>query len=102
MIPELPWTSIYTVTIFALTLWFMRRRFTQSTDWNFPLMYYLLLVLYARGMEGLFVNEVIFAAAIGAMFIRFEFLGKIPLRVIRTYEFLVLVYVVVKCFGVLF
>ncbi|MFN0166400.1 MAG: hypothetical protein ACKV22_08205 [Bryobacteraceae bacterium] len=102
MIPELPWTLIYTVTILALTLWFMRRRFTQPTEWNFPLFYYLLLVLYVRGMEGLFVNEVIFAAAIGAMFIRFEFLGKIPLRVIRTYEFFVLVYVVVKCFGVLF
>ena len=102
MIPELPWTSIYTFGILALTLWFMRKRFIESTDWNFPLMYYLLLVLYARGMEGLFVNEVIFAAAIGAMFIRFEFLGKIPLRAIRGYEFLVLVYVSVKCFGVLF
>ncbi len=82
-----------------VTLWLMRARFTHSTDWNFPIAYYLMLVLFARTFEGEFVNEYIFAGAACAMFIRFEFLGKIPLRIVRVVEFLVHAYVVVICAG---
>ena len=99
---QLPILEGFTLGMMLLTIWLMRARFTHSTDWNFPIIYYVILVLYARALEGEFRNEFIFGAAICAMFIRFEFLGKIPLRVVRAVEFLILGYVVVRCIQILF
>jgi hypothetical protein len=100
--PQLNWLNTCSALIFVLTLWIIRRRFANPPDWNRALYYYLALVLYARGFEGIFRNDIIFAGVVCALFIRFEFLGKHLMNGFRVIEFLVHLYVLWTTFQILF
>jgi len=100
--PDLSWINLCSALVFVLTIWIMRRRFTEQPDWNRALYYYAGLVLYARGFEGVLQNNFVFIGIICALFIRFEFLGKQLLSAFRFLEFLVHCYIVFVTFRVLF
>src|SRR5437899_1016916 len=82
----------------ALTLWVMRARFTSPIETPWPMVYYLVLVLFVRSNEGEFNNYSIFFGVICALFIRFEFMAGFILKAFRTGEFGVHLYVIVACF----
>jgi hypothetical protein len=82
----------------ALTLWVMRVRFTSPAEVPWPMLYYLALVIFVRSNEGEFDNYWIFAGVLCALFLRYEFLGGIFLKALRTGEFVVHLYVIVMCF----
>ena len=84
--------------IIGLTLWVMRVRFTSRIDTPWPMVYYLVLVIFARSNEGEFNNYAIFAGVICALFMRYEFMGGIILKLFRLVEFVVHLYVIVVCF----
>jgi hypothetical protein len=82
----------------GLTIWLMRVRFTSPIEIPWPMIYYLALVLFVRSNEGDFNNYLIFGGVVCALFLRYEFLGGIFLKVFRTGEFVVHLYVIVGCF----
>jgi hypothetical protein len=82
----------------VLTIWVMRVRFTSPIEVPWPMLYYLALVLFVRSNEGEFDNYWIFFGVLCALFLRYEFLGGIFLKVLRTGEFVVHLYVIVMCF----
>jgi hypothetical protein len=84
--------------IIVLTLWVMRARFTSPIDTPWAMLYYLFLVIFVRANEGEFNNYWIFAGCVCALFLRFEFMSGFVLRIFRTGEFIVHLYVIVGCF----
>jgi hypothetical protein len=85
----------------GLTIWLMRVRFTSPIEIPWPMIYYLALVLFVRSNEGEFNNYLIFGGVVCALFLRYEFLGGIFLKIFRTGEFVVHLYVIVGCFFIL-
>ena len=84
--------------IIGLTLWVMRARFTSRVDTPWPMLYYLILVIFVRANEGEFNNYWIFTGVICALFLRFEFMGGFVLKVLRIAEVIVHLYVIVGCY----
>jgi len=82
----------------GLTFWLMRARFTSPIDTPWPMVYYFVLVLFVRSFEGEFNNYVIFFCVICALFMRYEFIGGLILRLFRTGELLAHLYVILVCF----
>ena len=76
----------------------MRARFTSPIDTPWPMVYYFVLVLFVRSFEGEFNNYVIFFCVICALFMRYEFIGGLILRLFRTGELLAHLYVILVCF----
>jgi hypothetical protein len=87
--------------IIGLTLWVMRARFTSPVDTPWPMVKYFLLVLFIRYNEGEFNNNLIFAGIVCALFLRFEFMAGMILKLFRTGEFVVHLYVLIGCFAML-
>jgi hypothetical protein len=85
----------------GLTVWVMRVRFTSPIEIPWPMLYYLALVIFVRSNEGEFNNLLIFIGVLCAAFLRYEFLGGIFLKIFRTGEFAVHVYVILACFMML-
>ncbi len=82
----------------GLTIWVMRTRFTSKLDTSWPLLYYLVLVLFVRSNEGEFNNYWIFIGVASALFLRYEFVGGVFMKIFRGLEFAVHLYVIVGCF----
>jgi hypothetical protein len=82
----------------ALTIWVMRARFSSPIDTSWPLMYYVFLVIFVRSNEGEFNNIWIFVGVVCALFLRYEFMAGTFMKIIRTGEFVVHLYVIVGCF----
>jgi len=82
----------------GLTIWVMRARFTAKLDTSWPLLYYLVLVIFVRSNEGEFNNYWIFIGVACALFLRYEFVGGVFMKIFRTVEFIVHLYVIVGCF----
>jgi hypothetical protein len=82
----------------GLTIWVMRTRFTSKLDTSWPLLYYLVLVLFVRANEGEFNNYWIFIGVASALFLRYEFIGGVFMKIFRGLEFAVHLYVIVGCF----
>lgn len=91
-------SDLIPIFIIAVTLWVMRARFTSPVDTPWPMVYYFLLVLFTRSNEGEFNNYWIFAGVVCALFLRFEFMAGFFLKIFRTTEFAVHLYVIVGCF----
>jgi membrane-bound metal-dependent hydrolase YbcI (DUF457 family) len=62
------------------------------------MLYYVFLVLFVRSNEGEFNNLWIFIGVVCALFLRYEFLAGVFLKIFRTGEFVVHLYVIVLCF----
>jgi hypothetical protein len=92
------YSDLLPVAAIISTLWLMRVRFTRPIETPCALGYYVFLVLFARYNEMEFNNYWIFGGVICALFLRFEFMGGVILKVFRTGEFVVHVYVLVICF----
>jgi hypothetical protein len=84
--------------VIGLTFWLMRARFIKPVDINWPLAYYLFLVIFARANEGEFNNYWIFGGVLCALFLRYEFMAGFVLKAFRASEFIVHLYVIVGCF----
>ena len=82
----------------GLTVWVMRVRFTSPIEIPWPMLYYLALVIFVRSNEGEFNNLWIFIGVVCAAFLRYVFRGGIFLKIFRTGEFVVHLYVILACF----
>jgi hypothetical protein len=91
--------NVLTIIFIVLSIGLIKTRLSGGKlDNNLPLIFYVFLVLYARGYEGAYNNYVIFAAVIAALLLRFEFLGGIFLKLVVAVEVCSLGYVIVVGF----
>jgi len=91
-------SDFFPLVFIVLTLWVMRARFTSPIDSPWPLVYYLLLVIFVRSNEGEFNNYWIFGGVVCALFLRYEFMGGLVLKLFRAGEFAVHLYIIISCF----
>lgn len=96
----LTWFNFLTVLILVATLALVKSRIggvgPTKFDTSWPLFYYAGLVFYTRSFEGEYENYFIFAGILAALFLRFEFLGGLFLKVVRTVELVALGYVLLR------
>jgi hypothetical protein len=82
--------------MFALavaTLWLASNRFSLKLDNNWPLVYYALLVLFSNLYPRTLNAQVLYAAVICGLMLRFEFLNE---RIVYFFRILEM-----ACFGVI-
>ncbi len=82
-----------TAILMGLTVWLFVARFTKPLESNWPLVYYLGVVVYSKVFEGVLEPYWVFVGAVSGLFLRFEFMGGLFLKFVRTIEALVLVYI---------
>lgn len=101
----LTWFNFLTVLILVATLMVIKSRLgvggPTKFDTSWPLFYYAGLVFYTRSFEGEYENYFIFAGILAALFLRFEFLGGVFLKVVRAVELVALGYVLLRGFTLL-
>ncbi|MEZ5355405.1 MAG: hypothetical protein R2762_22440 [Bryobacteraceae bacterium] len=68
-------SNITTVLLLVLTIWTLVVRYKGRPDTNWPLIYYLLLVLYHQSIPGGLNSFSIYVGVISALFLRFEFMA---------------------------
>lgn len=82
---------ISTALLIALTIGVIYFRYaTTVTESNWPLVYYFFAVLHMQLYPDGLAREVVFAAILAAMFIRFEFLSGAFLKAIQIAEYICL------------
>jgi len=74
----------------ALTCWLFGARWRGPVDSNWPLLYYLGIVVYSYIFPEVLNPSWIYAGVLTALFLRFEFMGGILLKFVRALEILVL------------
>ncbi len=87
--------------VIAFTIIVMRARFKSAHDISWPLIYYLILVIFVRAREGEFNNYLIFTGVLAALVLRYEFIGGFVLKAVRFVEFAVQCYVILICLDLL-
>jgi hypothetical protein len=93
--------GIATVALLLFTILMAVFRYTNRLDSNWPLVFYLLLVLHTKIFEGGLNPYVTYVAIVTALFIRFEFMGGIILKFFRLVELCCLAYFGWRLFGLL-
>jgi hypothetical protein len=85
--------SFLTFILLVLTIWVGISRFTRGLEGNWPLVYYLLMVAHLKAFEGGLNPYWVYVGVVSALFLRFEFMGGVPLKVVRVLELAALAYV---------
>ena len=78
--------NITTMVALALTLWVVAARARGVRENNWPLLYYLGIVLYSYYYPGHLEPRWIYAGVVAALFLRFEFMGGAFLKFVRLVE----------------
>ncbi len=89
--------NLITSGVFALTIWVIVWRFVAKVESNWPLVYYLLLVVYLKVFEGSIDPYIVYVAVVSALFLRFEFMGGWFLKFVQVVELGSLLYIGFRC-----
>ena len=68
--------TITSVLVMAFTVWMIVGRFKAVAESNWPLFYYLGIVIYSFIYPGYLDPRVVYAGVLIALFLRFEFNGR--------------------------
>ena len=90
MNPEYSAGNVTTGVMVILTVWTVVSRFRFRPDANWPMVYYLFVVIYHQMSPGRLNPWVIYIGVVSALLLRFEFLGGALLKLLRALEVLVL------------
>ena len=80
--------NVTTALMFGFTIYLMVARFKSRQDWTWPLIYYLILVIYHQAFPGRLPVVVVYAGVVSALLIRFEFLTPKVTGAVRVIEFI--------------
>lgn len=94
--------GLLTIILAGLTIWLGAVRARIRTENNWPLIYYLLLVLYQKRYPDNIAPLWVYVGVVNALFLRFEFIGGIFVKILRAIELVVLAYVVWRSLAVIF
>jgi hypothetical protein len=68
-------SNITSVVVLLLAAWTLVVRYRARPDTNWPLIFYLLLVLYHQATPGGLNSFAIYVGVVSALFLRFEFMS---------------------------
>jgi hypothetical protein len=94
--------GLLTMILVGLTVWLAIARNRIRLENNWPLVYYLLLVLYQKRYPDNIEPIWVYIGVVTALFLRFEFVGGIVTKFLRGVELVVLAYITWRCLGVIF
>lgn len=87
----------------AMSMGVIYFRYTaQTTDSNWPLVYYAFVVLHLQWYPEGLSQEIVFSTILAAMFIRFEFLAGWFLKAIQVAEYIGILLIAYRLFLILF
>lgn len=89
--------NIISAVLLGVTIWVGVSRFTSKLENNWPLFYYVFVVLYQKTFDGALDPYTVYVGVVSALFLRFEFMGGWFLKFVRSVELAVLCYVVYRC-----
>ncbi len=95
-------TNITTMLMAAITVWLIYNRQRGRVDSNWPLFYYLALVMYTKAFQDAIHPNMVFLGVVMGLLLRFEFMGGFILNAVRTVELVCLGYYVWACLSVVF
>jgi hypothetical protein len=93
--------NVLTVVMMLLTAWVIWARFTKSLESSWPLVYYLGIVIYLKAFEGALDPYWVYVGVVSGLFLRFEFMGGLFLKMVRAVELVVLGYFLWRGYGLL-
>ncbi len=88
--------------LMALSVWLAYARFSIKEESNWPLFYYLALFAYFKKYDDVLSPGWVYVGVVNGLFLRFEFLGGLFVRIPRAIELVVLAYVFWRGMGVIF
>jgi riboflavin transporter FmnP len=94
--------NLITLILLGLTVWVIVARTRGMLESNWPLVYYLLVLVYWKVFEGGLSPYWVYAGLVSAVLLRFEFMGGIVLTFVRVIEYIFLGYVIVRGLQLIF
>jgi hypothetical protein len=89
--------EILALIVCGFTCWLFAVRGRMQSESNWPLAFYLALVLYQKTAGQFLEANFIYAGVVCAMMIRFEFMSQGFVKVFRFIEAICLIYVIWRC-----
>lgn len=90
--------GITTAIALVATAWIIVNRLRAGNESNWPLFYYLGIIVYDYAFPGFLDPTWIYAGVLIALFLRFEFMGGGFLKMVRVLEYAVFVYLLYTLF----
>lgn len=84
--------SVITFIMMVATAGVIWIRFRKPVENNWPLFYYLAVVVYLKAFDGALEPMVVYVGMVVALLLRFEFLGGFILKVVKVADLLILGY----------
>jgi hypothetical protein len=94
--------GLLTMILAACTIWLAIARNRIRLENNWPLIYYLALVLYQKRYPDNMDPIWVYIGVVNALFLRFEFVAGVVTKFLRGIELIVLAYVAWRCLTVIF
>ena len=94
--------NVITLILLGLTVWVIVARTRGQLESDWPLVYYLLVLVYWKVFEGGLSPYWVYAGLVSAVLLRFEFMGGIVLTFVRVIEYIFLGYVIVRGLQLIF
>ena len=94
--------NVISAVMLGASLWMVWGRFTLRLESNWPLVYYLLMVIYNNTYQNRLNPYILFVAVICALLLRFEFMGVRVVRIIQLVEFVMLAIMIYRLFLLIF
>lgn len=91
-------SDFVTLVLMGLTAWLGLSRQSTKLESDWPLFYYLFLVLYLKAVDTLLDPYMIYVGVVSGLFLRFEFMGGWFLKFVRGTELFVLAYIIYRSF----
>ena len=94
--------NVISAVMLGASIWMVWGRFTLRPESNWPLVYYLLMVIYNNTYPSRLYPYVLFAAVVCALLLRFEFMGVRVVRIVQIVEFAMLAALMYRLFLLIF
>ena len=102
MVFQLTNFNVISAVMLAASLWMVWGRFTLRLESNWPLVYYLLMVIYNNTYSRRLNPYVLFVAVICGLLLRFEFMGVRVVRIVQLVEFTMVAFLIYRLFALIF
>ncbi len=84
--PQYSPSNITTAVMCGLAVWTIICRFRFPPDSNWPMIFYLLVVIYHLWFPGRLNQFVVYAGVLSTLFLRFEFMGGPFMKFVRAVD----------------
>jgi hypothetical protein len=84
--------NVITFIMMVATAGVIWMRYRKTVENNWPLFYYLGIVVYLKAFDGSLEPLAVYVGMVAALFLRFEFLGGFILKSVKVVDLLILGY----------